>query len=652
MKPGQGQSPSILSSSLYRVEDLAVLANFTLSLSGASLPRSQESALDILRETTGAEAAELFLAEPGGRGMVLTCHRGLFRQAFFQITRFNPGKGFPGQALVHPEPILTRALLEDPRYLRTRVKEKGFRACLFVPLRSPHEVIGSLGVTFRRPDADLDRAFHFLSWASVPLAMRLDSGLLHAREAVGAYGLEPGNDLEGGFNRMLGAILRQMVRQSDAKGGALHLLDLKGKGRAWRVSEGISSAFQCPLLESDNFQSCPAVAEGHGVALYGPRKSWLLPCQHCRGQGPVSYCIPMIIDGEAIGLIQVAYLGDSILPPTRDMVILEKVAEGAGRPIRDAWKYLEGRRCGELPYPQGLQRGTGLPFPSDRPAPARLAPSQPGAGGRAIPDLDIRCLGPLELYCRGSLIPLDQVTRRKALTLLKILLTYDGRPVPKDTLIELLWPETEPEAGAVRLRVVVHALRRLIEPPGLRGKWAFIRNEGDRYYFDAQAPCRVDVKEFRTQVGLGQRAETQGNSETAIHAYKAAVQLYRGDFLEDEPFADWCWTEREHIRETCLDALKRLADLCGKAGEWEQGLKHLRHALRIDPLREEVHRELMRALWTIGRRDGALRQYEVCRKLLERELDVTPLPETRQLVQQIRHSPRPERPPEAGAKLL
>lgn len=131
--------------------------------------------------------------------MVLTCHRGLFRQAFFQITRFNTGEGFPGLVLANQEPILTRALPEDLRYLRTRVKERGFRSYL-APLCGPREVMGSLHAAFRRSDANLDRAFHLLSWAGVPLAMMLDSGFLHAREAVNAHGLEPGGGTKPSAN--------------------------------------------------------------------------------------------------------------------------------------------------------------------------------------------------------------------------------------------------------------------------------------------------------------------------------------------------------------------------------------------------------------------------------------------------------------------
>ena len=146
--------------------------------------------------------------------------------------------------------------------------------------------------------------------------------------------------------------------------------------------------------------------------------------------------------------------------------------------------------------------------------------------------------------------------------------------------------------------------------------------------------------EFKAYVAIAKKMESRANSEVAVSAYKSAVLLYRGDFLEEELFADWCWAKREDLREIYFDTTKRLNALCVKAGNWEEGATYLRLALRIDPLREEFHRELIRCLWALGRRDEALRQYKICREGLSRELDVSPLPETEKLVQQIRRRPR------------
>ncbi|MBI2862459.1 MAG: GAF domain-containing protein [Chloroflexi bacterium] len=594
----------------------------------------------MLCEATGAEAAELFLAEPEGRGMVLAGHRGLFRHDFSQITRFDPGEGFPGLALAHREPILTNRLNEDARYLRTRVKERGIRSYVCVPLCGPEGVIGSIHVASRNPDFALGRALSLLSWASVPISMAVQAGLLSLRELGNRSSLDPRDDLESGFRHTLGQVLHRMVSVSGAQGGSLDLVRPGKKGLAERVIEGSVPVSSCPALEGDASLVCPALARGQSVVLYEQRKSWPPPCQESPRRGSVCYCVPLLVDGETIGVARIVYQGQSPSPPTRNLVAAEKVGEAAARTIRDAWNYLERERRKDAAHRAWLQVGTDAPWETGLRTLPRLALVQQEDVQEGAPYLDIRCFGSFELYRDGSLITPDMVHRRKAIALLKILLTYDGRPVTKDTLIELLWPEVKPEAGAGRLYVLVHELRRLVEPPRHEGKWVFIQNEGDRYHFNTKASCRVDVREFKALVNLGQRAKAKGDIEAAIYAYEAAAEIYRGDFLEDEPFADWCWEQREHLREVCLDALRRLAAIYAKSGEWEQSVRYLRSALRIDKLREEVHRELMRSLWAAGRHDEALRQYEVCKELLLRELDVAPLSETDQLLERIRNSPR------------
>jgi len=115
-----------------------------------------------------------------------------------------------------------------------------------------------------------------------------------------------------------------------------------------------------------------------------------------------------------------------------------------------------------------------------------------------------------------------------------------------------------------------------------------------------------------------------------------------GDFLEDEPYAEWACVEREQLRESYLSLLIRAAARCRDLRDWERATEFLRRAIRIDPSREAAHRELMRAFWASGRRDEAVRQYQACREALARDLGLAPLPETEILLKRIQESPLPQ----------
>ena len=195
--------------------------------------------------------------------------------------------------------------------------------------------------------------------------------------------------------------------------------------------------------------------------------------------------------------------------------------------------------------------------------------------------------------------------------------------------MELLWPEAEPGLSSNHLRVVLHDLRRALEPDLRRGQpSAFIASRGDLVYVDPASCWWVDVEELERLAGELDAEVARGRIDEALAAGRAAVALYTGDFLEDEPYDDWCLAERERLRERYLDLLLRLSGLLAGRALLAEAVDVCRLALAADPLRERTHRQLMELLWQHGDRDAALRQYESCRRMLRDELDVAPDQET------------------------
>jgi len=123
--------------------------------------------------------------------------------------------------------------------------------------------------------------------------------------------------------------------------------------------------------------------------------------------------------------------------------------------------------------------------------------------------------------------------------------------------------------------------------------------------------------------------------------WSKAVELYRGDFLEgfivkdSYEFEDWAFFERERLQRRFLEALTELSDYCSRQGEYERAIAYAIQILSRDNLQENIHRELMRLYYAAGNRSAALRQYEICKEVTERELGVAPLAETTTLYEQI-----------------
>ncbi len=619
------------SSAVNIVHDLMMLAALPTFLSPNNLEQSIEQALEWLRQAAKAEAAELFLLEPQGGDMLLSAYLGPFRKAFSQVTRFHPGEGYPGLVLSRGEPILTQNLSNDHRYLRTQVKGKGFHSYVCVPLYGPNGIIGVLNVAARRSDMDVERVQRVLSWASRPISTVLQAGLLQDREVIGSVPIEVLPDGKQNFDGLLRAVLHQMMLTGNATGGVLLLYDRGVQGVARRVTEGEFTGVVCPDIRLGEPRVCPAMVGGHGIALYGPRYQWPASCQQVTAKGAMVYCLPLVAGGERVGIVQLGYAGHGPSPPTKYLATLLGVAEQAAQVIRQAWANLRNQEralARQSEWKQELR--TGVPHAQD----SFKRPTQgadEAASGPTHPFLEIRCFGSFELYRQGKLVTPDMIQRQGAITLLKILLFHRGRRVPRDLLVEYLWPEADPKAAANRLYVLVHTLRQAVEPSPRKRPWVFIRSDEDHYYFNCDAPYRYDIEEFETCIKLGARLERDGNGVHTIDAYEKAVSLYRGDFLEDEPYAEWCWEERERLREAYLGLLSKLAALHADQGALETSIRYYRQTLTVDPLREQNHQGLMRVFLAAGRRAEAVRQYQMCRDILRRELDVDPLPETEEL---------------------
>jgi len=213
---------------------------------------------------------------------------------------------------------------------------------------------------------------------------------------------------------------------------------------------------------------------------------------------------------------------------------------------------------------------------------------------------------------------------QKTRALLAYLAVHRGKPHLRDKLASLLWGDS----GEVRART---SLRRSLA--SLRKTFAAAASsslliEGRAVTLNPEA-VEVDVWTFERLIAEGTPA-----------ALERAVALYQGELLDGfdltvAAFEDWLVAERERLRELALEALAKLLRYQVDTGPAEPAIQTALRLLALDPLRETVHRTLMRLYTRQGRRANALRQYQVCVAVLQRELGVEPEPKTREVYQEV-----------------
>jgi DNA-binding SARP family transcriptional activator len=261
--------------------------------------------------------------------------------------------------------------------------------------------------------------------------------------------------------------------------------------------------------------------------------------------------------------------------------------------------------------------------------------------------LTIHTLGRFSVSAFDRRLMLEEWPRKQAIQLLKILAFQAGRPVHRDRLIDLLWPDADAETGWARLKVTVHFLRQKFREAGLTDE---IIATDDAAYVLRLDRVRMDCLRFEELAHAGRKHQRAGRTAEAIAAFREAQNLYAGDYMEADLYADWCAEERERLLDIYIDVVNTLAELNFAAGDFASAAQDCHTALVREPCRESAHRLLIQSLIALHRPDRAIRQFERCQAVLAAELDVAPAPETAALIAPLlRPDGRPGTPAAASS---
>lgn len=263
------------------------------------------------------------------------------------------------------------------------------------------------------------------------------------------------------------------------------------------------------------------------------------------------------------------------------------------------------------------------------PPPVKVEPQQ--AESSSAPALYIYCLGTFRVYHHEKLI--EKWPGQKSKAIFKYMLIHRERPLHREVLMELFWPEIEPEAARRNLHQAMYLLRQPLQAewPGFQ----CIISEDSCYRFNPELALWIDSETFNQHYEAGQRLERQERKQEAIKEYETAENLYEGEFLAEDIYEDWTLGYRENLKHAYLDTLDRLSQYYCAQEQVVLGIAYCQKILRVDNCREDAHCRLMRCYLRQGRRHLALRQYHLCVEALSRELDVPPMPATSELYQQI-----------------
>jgi LuxR family maltose regulon positive regulatory protein len=257
-------------------------------------------------------------------------------------------------------------------------------------------------------------------------------------------------------------------------------------------------------------------------------------------------------------------------------------------------------------------------------ATGRAPKSAPEVLPAAVPTLKIYALGPAKVEYNSCVITKTQWD--SALTK-ELFFYFVAHPqgLRKEQVMGVFWADSSQDNANSSFHSTNYRLRRALFHE-------CVIHEDGLYYFNRQVPYWYDVEEFESLIKKAEKL--QGDSEERAEYYHKAIELYRGDYLE-EVYHDWCMLRREELREKYFSALTELAAFEVSQERVEEAIELYKKILARDDYREEVHREVMRCYALAGDRAMAIRYYKHLVKFLQEELEVPPMPETEEVYQAI-----------------
>jgi predicted ATPase/DNA-binding SARP family transcriptional activator len=249
--------------------------------------------------------------------------------------------------------------------------------------------------------------------------------------------------------------------------------------------------------------------------------------------------------------------------------------------------------------------------------------------GSAPQALEIRVLGPFSVAVDGTLVPAERWQRLQAKTLVKLLALAPNHRLHREVLMDMLWPDAAPALAANNLNKVIHSARRSLEPALARGPDSvFIVTREHQICLEAPGRLSVDAAAFEQLAAEGLATQDPARLE-------AALELYRGEPLEEDRYDERFERHRSRLRAVYIDVLRALAALLGASGELDRSVALLQILVEQEPLDEPAVRRLMSGLAAAGRRNQVAHIYEAFRGRLREALGVEPEAETRRLLDRI-----------------
>ena len=245
--------------------------------------------------------------------------------------------------------------------------------------------------------------------------------------------------------------------------------------------------------------------------------------------------------------------------------------------------------------------------------------------------LRIYLTGRISVEFGEKLVEERELAGRQGRLALAFLVSERRRPVTKEELTSVVWPDTPPrevEAAVAAILSKLRAALRKVTPA------ASLEVRSGTIQLRLPSDVWIDLEHAANSIDEAEGAVRADDARGAWGHAVTLVIIARRPFLPGED-APWIEARRTRLRSLLVRGLHVLSHITANNGEHALAVQYATEIIEIEPFQEIGYRQLMQMHAEMGNRGEALRVFGKCRELFREELGADPSQETERLFLEI-----------------
>ena len=239
--------------------------------------------------------------------------------------------------------------------------------------------------------------------------------------------------------------------------------------------------------------------------------------------------------------------------------------------------------------------------------------------------LAVRTLGNFSVSIGDVVVSDSSARSHKVWKIFKYLITNRHKKVTVEALIDVLWPDGEPDNPQKSLYTLMSRLRKLLNSGGGSDK-AYILFQHDCYQWNPGLSTSLDVADFERLVKL---AESTHTDQEKLPLLKEAVNIYTGDYMAESAFEMWVMPVTNYYKRLYLRSVNELADIYTRLGSQDEIIQLCNKAIENEPFEENLHERVIQANFINGEITAARQHYRRFTESVKKEFGAEPSEEFR-----------------------